>query len=128
MKSSLYISGKPQFSNPIAKWAFSLISSIIGQTFVVYFTKRTTGEMRRMVCYYMENGPITRRNWNPSSKNLLNVWDIEKGAQRFISMDSVERIVIGGTAHMFEPLSDNDPVEPACDFVSFKAELQGMLY
>jgi len=127
MKSSLYISSKPRFSNPIAKWAFSIIGAIVGRTVVVYFKKRTSGEMRRMVCYWTDN-QITKRAWDPTEKNLLQVWDIEKGAYRFISMDAVEKIVAGGNAHAFDAHPEGDPVEPACDFVSIRAELHGLFY
>jgi|GEM_PF-3953585 len=100
--SRSYVSFRPNFSNPLAIWAFSLISAIEGKVFTVYFTKRTDGTTRRMVCYWSESFPITKRGWDPSKKQLLNVFDIEKGDYRFISMDAVEKIVIGGSTYHYE--------------------------
>jgi len=123
-----YLSYRPHFSHPIAAAAFSIIAAFTGRTMVVYFTKRTDGERRRMVCYYNPQ-LITRRSWDPSSKQLLQVFDIEQGAGRFISMDAVEKIVIGGTSHYptAAPAPATPPARPS-QLAEIKAELDSMFY
>lgn len=110
MKSSSYVAYSPTFTNPTAAAAWSIISAFVGQLVVIYFTKRTTGETRRMVCYYSP-ALITRRAWNPAERQLLNVYDVEAGAPRFVSMDAVDRIVAGGSTYY--PVSTPKP--PAGD-------------
>ena len=92
--NSLYVSAKPSFSDSIAAWAFSIISAATSVV-TVYFTKRTNGETRRMVCYWSPT-LITKRSWDPTAKQLLNVFDVEAGDYRFISMDAVQKIVVNG--------------------------------
>lgn len=94
---STYVTTAPKFSNEIAKGAFEIMDMFKGEAVVVYFTKRTDGQRRRMVCTYGEQPLLTRRSWDPSSKNLLQVFDCEKGDWRFVSMDAVEKIVVSGT-------------------------------
>lgn len=123
MKSSSYVAAAPSFSHPIAAAAWSIIAGLAGRLFVVYFTKRTTGETRRMVCYYSP-AIITRRPWNPADKNLLQVWDAEAGAPRFVSMDAVERIVSGGST--FYPVAT--PKAPAGPEAPSPAEVLALMF
>lgn len=112
-----YIAHKAEFNHPLAKWAFSLIQSLEGKTFVVYFKKRTGDKStRRMVASWLPS-MISERGWNPFEKNLLNVFDIEKGDYRFVSMDSVEKIIIGGETFVFLPEEKEEELEQ--DYHSF---------
>lgn len=119
--SKLYVSYRPSFSHPVAIWAYSLVQLFVGQIITVYFTKRTTSETRRMVCVWGESAPITRRKWDPSKKQLLNVFDVEKGEYRFISMDAVQRIVIGGTTYLPHQMPQPEPT-PQNDYYAHVAE------
>ena len=63
----------------------------------VYFTKRTNGHDRRMVCLYDDREALRRRfGYDVTRHSLMPVWDIEKGAVRMISLDAVRKIVHGG--------------------------------
>lgn len=107
-----HVASIPHFTNGIAAAAYSIIAGLGEQTFVVYFTKRTTGETRRMVCYYRQP-MFTTRSWDPAQRQLLNVWDVEAGAFRFISMDAVDRIVAGGKT--YRPGIDRPAPSPVAD-------------
>ena len=85
------------FNNKVAQWAFSLIQSVVGRVVVVYYIKRTTGEMRRMVCVWNEG-----IEGSTPSRNLLAVWDVEKADYRSISMNAVKKIVISGIEHDYK--------------------------
>ena len=120
MKSSdLYIAFEPRFTNPLASWAFSIISNFSGKIVTVYFKTKKSDltATRRMVCVYTKTF-FTKRAWNPFEKQILNVWDVEKAAYRFISMDSVEKVVAGGDTFTFE----SDPVDPVNDYAEQLAE------
>jgi len=92
------------YKNKVAQWAYEIIALFSGQIAVVYFTKRTTGTIRRMVCYW--DATILEKyedmDFDPFSRNLLPVWDIEKGDWRNISMNNVEKIVIDGTEFNYQ--------------------------
>ena len=84
------------FNNKVANWAFELIRFFANQIIVVYFVKRTTGEMRRMVCTWDPSYLANDLRFDPTKKNLLQVWDTEMQAWRFISMDAVKKITVAG--------------------------------
>ena len=76
-----------------AEQARQVIEAHDGALLTVYFTKRTPGpdgqrRRRRMLCLYNEErAEQARFRFNPAEKQLLAVWDCEKGARRFISLD-----------------------------------------
>lgn len=68
------------------------------QFFTVTFVKRSTGKTRVMNC---RKG--VRSKWvggalkfNPAEKKLVSVYDMQKGAFRFISLDEIRRIAMQG--------------------------------
>jgi len=69
-----------------------------GRIFTVEFIKRTNGEFRTMVCRRGVRKGITGRgmNYDPLSKALLTVWDIQKNAYRMISLDNLVSLKMGG--------------------------------
>jgi len=69
-----------------------------GRIFTVDFIKRTNGELRTMVCRRGVRKGITGRgmNYDPLSKALLTVWDVQKGAYRMISLDNLVSLKMGG--------------------------------
>lgn len=77
--------------------ARNLITENARRTLIVRFIKRTTGELRRMVCiYYPEGAKKATFRFNPVAKGLVPVWDVEKGGHRFINLDGVQSVKIGG--------------------------------
>lgn len=72
-----------------------------GKFFSVRFTKRTTGELRKMVCRvgvkkYLSGGQV---KYNPRDKGLLSVWDVENKGYRSIPIDGVVSITVHGTTY-----------------------------
>lgn len=64
-------------------------------TCIVYFTKRTDGTRRRMVCrFFPEQADAVRYRFNPVERDLLPVWDVEQGAPRFVSLDTVDLVKV----------------------------------
>ena len=68
-------------------------------TLVAYFTKRTTGEERRMVLRY---------GGDPIRGGLVRVWDLEKGAYRTVNLDGVRAIKV----LIAPPRPQDRPAEP----------------
>jgi hypothetical protein len=68
-----------------------------GRIFTVEFIKRTTGELRTMVCRRGVRKGLTGKgmSYDPLSKALLTVWDVQKGAYRMISLDRLVRLRMG---------------------------------
>lgn len=94
--------------------AGSIIEAHPRRTLVVRFVKRTTGTLRRMVCiYYPEEAEAARFRFNPAAKGLVAVWDLEKGARRFINLDGVESIKLRGEILTPEERrADDRPAKP----------------
>jgi hypothetical protein len=69
-----------------------------GRIFTVDFIKRTNGELRTMVCRRGVRKGITGRgmNYDPLSKALLTVFDVQKNAYRMISLDNLVSLKMGG--------------------------------
>ena len=72
-----------------------------GKFFRVVFIKRTTGEIRSMLCRigvkkYLKGGKL---RFNAIDRNLLNVYDVTKKGYRFINLDSIQSVRIGGTEY-----------------------------
>jgi hypothetical protein len=70
----------------------------------VDFIKRTTGELRRMVCRFgvktgLAGGVKSR---DDAEHELKTVWDMQKNAYRSISLESVIRMKIHGKKYLIE--------------------------
>ena len=88
-----------------------IIKATNGKFFSVVFTKRTTGELRKMICRTgvgkFANGK--GRKYDPADKDLMTVWDSqawdpEKGdtGYRSINLRTVCEIRFRGMVHTFE--------------------------
>ena len=62
-----------------------------GETLACRFVKRTNGELRRMRFRY-DPQSAGRCGFDPKAKGLLPVYDVERGAQRFINLDGVREV------------------------------------
>ena len=89
----------PQYASPVARRAHELISSAEGIV-IVYFIKRSTNELRRMACIYnAQAAGRARFSYDPVTRNLLPVFDVEHGATRMIPLDGVLAIKQSGIRH-----------------------------
>jgi hypothetical protein len=68
-----------------------------GRFFAVRFRKRTDGSTRRMVARTGVHIGVTGKGlpYDREEKDLLPVWDVQKGAWRSIPIDSVYSLVCG---------------------------------
>lgn len=69
-----------------------------GRFFAVQFEKRTTGELRKMLCRtgvkaHLRGGP---QAYDPAAKGLLCVWDVTKKAYRSIALEGLRRVFKDG--------------------------------
>ena len=65
-----------------------------GRIFSLAFVKRTTGEVREMVCRrgvtaHLKGGPAA---YNAAEKNLITVYDMQKNGYRSIPVENVLRV------------------------------------
>ena len=93
-------------------------------TLVIYFTKRTDGARRRMVCrFFPAQADAARYRFNPSERDLLPVWDVERGGPRFVSLDAVDVVkVLAPTSRPApQPAPDRDAQRRR--FEALRAEL-----
>lgn len=69
-----------------------------GTIFRATFTKRTTGEERTMVCRLRVRRNLSGRglSFNPKTKGLLVVWDLQKQGYRMIPLDALHSLKIRG--------------------------------
>jgi hypothetical protein len=74
-----------------------------GQIFSVEFTKRTTGEIRRMVCRLGVKKHLTGGGaaYDAKARNLLTVFDMEKGGYRSIPVEAVHSLTVHGQTFNF---------------------------
>lgn len=73
--------------------ALETIRRHAGDLLLIHFTKRTDGTHRRMLCIF--NPEAAERQtfrFNPAARGLVPVWDVEKGARRFVNLDGVQSI------------------------------------
>lgn len=99
--------------------ARSLIETHPRRTLVVRFVKRTDGRLRRMSCvYYPAEAECATYGFDPVRKGLLPVWDMEKGAERFVNLDRVESVKLGGM-----PLTP-----PPIDYDAAAREMEDLFY
>lgn len=87
-------------SNPTRVYQDIDIRTRNGQFFRVDFIKKN-GDLREMHARRFVDkwdGPTTGepREWNPEEKDLLQVWDVEKEAYRFINLRTVQLVRAGG--------------------------------
>lgn len=78
--------------------AKEIMESTKGKIFFVEFTKRSTGETRRMTARLGVSRDITGIGmaYDPKSKNLLVVYDMDKNAYRMVNLDTVTAVSFGG--------------------------------
>ena len=76
--------------------------------FTVHFIKRTTGELRIMNCRrgvkkHLSGQPNSSGTlglgYNAKSKNLLPVFDVQKGQYRSINCETIQKIIYRGTEY-----------------------------
>ena len=70
------------------------VTSTSGRIFAIEFVKRSTGELRLMNC---RTGVVSRlrggeRAYDPESKGLVTVFDMNKNDYRSVPLDGVTRI------------------------------------
>jgi len=79
-----------------------------GNFFGVEFVKRTTGELRKMVCRggvqkHLKGGTL---QYDPKAKNLIGVWDstVEDNtkAYRMIAVEGIKTLNAGGENYQVE--------------------------
>ena len=82
----------------------ALVGSTGGTFFSVKFVKRTTGELREMVCRTGVKKGVKGVGlpFNPKEKDLLVVWDVRKRAFRMVSLEGVKELKIRGVTHRFD--------------------------
>jgi len=81
--------------------AVNMIYNTKGRIFCALFTKRTTGELRQMVCRlgvksYLKGGEL---NYDPHKKRLIIVFDMNINEYRAINLDALHTISIGGVKY-----------------------------
>ena len=69
--------------------------------FSVVFIKRTTGEVRRMLCRtgvrkYLSGGEL---KFIPIRKGLLSVYDMQSKGYRFINLETLVSFKLGGISY-----------------------------
>jgi hypothetical protein len=69
-----------------------------GKVFTVTFVKRTNGETRVMNCRKGVRKGVTGEGlkYDPKTKNLVTVYDMQKGAFRMIALESIRRVAMEG--------------------------------
>jgi hypothetical protein len=82
--------------------AVEIINSQNGKIFSVIFEKRTTGVDRLMVCRkgvkkHLNGGEL---KYNPSNRNLINVFDLQSNGYRSISVEGIKKIKASGKEYV----------------------------
>ncbi len=84
-----------------------------GRIFTVEFIKRTTGELRKMTCRRGVRKGVkgVGMSYDPLSKGLLTVYDVEKEAYRMINLRDLVSLKMGRRTYVwngrrFERLQD----------------------
>lgn len=69
-----------------------------GRIFGVTFIKRTNGETRVMTCRYgvRSHAKGIGLKFDPTSKKLIVIWDMRKGAYRMIPEEGIRNMLIAG--------------------------------
>lgn len=83
----------------------TLLHSCAGSTiFRVRFTKRTTGEIREMVCRLNVSKGVkgVGQAYVPSEKGLINVYDMHRKGFRCIPTEGILALTIKGKTYNFK--------------------------
>ena len=82
--------------------AIRMIKDSAGQIFGVSFTKRTTGEVRHMSARRGVRKDVTGEglNYNPESKQLLTVYDMNKRGHRMLNTETLYRLALNGNSYI----------------------------
>lgn len=69
-----------------------------GRVFGVTFVKRTDGSVREMNCRGGVKKGVTGQGmkYDPASKNLVTVFDMQNGEFRHINQDTITRVTMNG--------------------------------
>lgn len=69
-----------------------------GKIFTVHFYKRTTGELRVMNCRGRVLSGLSggELKFNPESKGLITVFDMQNDGYRMINADTIQQVTISG--------------------------------
>lgn len=90
-----------------ATLAAQMIKETDGQQFFsVTFVKRTTGEVREMLCRKgvtkaLKGGTLA---YDPTKKNLVGVFDVQADGYRMISLESIKAVKMNG--NVFEVVGE----------------------
>lgn len=76
--------------------AVKLMQETDGKVFRASFIKRTTGELRHMVCRTGVTKGVTGKgmNYDPADKGLMTVFDFQKKQFRMIALDGLKALRI----------------------------------
>ena len=82
--------------------AVEIINSQNGKIFSVVFEKRSTGVDRLMVCRkgvtkHLSGGEL---KYNPSNRNLINVFDFQSNGYRSISVEGLKKVKASGKEYV----------------------------
>jgi hypothetical protein len=72
-----------------------------GRIFSVVFVKRTTGEIREMVCRMGVTSHLRGgvKKFNDQEKNLITVYDVQKNGYRSIPLENIIRVKVNGVVY-----------------------------
>ena len=78
-----------------------MIKDSAGKIFGVSFIKRTTGEVRHMSARRGVRKDVTGEGlkYNPESKQLLTVYDMNKQGHRMLNIETLYRLALNGTSY-----------------------------
>ena len=94
-------------AKPAPSTGFNLVnlSKLVsdGQIFSVTFTKRSTGELRKMRCRLGVKKHLSggSKSYDPAKSNLLTVFDMDKAGYRSIPIDGIQRLSVSGQTFSF---------------------------
>ncbi len=82
--------------------ALDIINSQNGKIFSVIFNKRSAGVDRLMVCRkgvkkHLNGGEL---KYNPSNRNLINVFDLQSKGYRSISIEGIKKVKANGKEYV----------------------------
>jgi hypothetical protein len=86
-----------------ARQTAAKIRKLAGNTlFSVKFIKRSDGELREMVCRLGATKGVkgTGGSYDPASKGLLTVFDVQKDGWRSIPLDAIQQVRIRGKVYL----------------------------
>ena len=82
--------------------AIEMIKDSAGKIFGVSFIKRTTGETRHMSARRGVRKDVTGEGlkYNPESKQLLTVYDMNKQGHRMLNTETLYRLALKGNSYI----------------------------